>query len=83
MKVLIMSHNPITDYNSMGKTFLALFSAFSEEDLCQFYIYPTLPNIKVCRSYYRITDHEALRSIIFRGNSGRCISNKEIKVETL
>ena len=81
MKVLIMSHNPITDYNSMGKTFLALFSAFSEEDLCQFYIYPTLPNIKVCRSYYRITDHEALRSIIFRGNSGRCISNKEIKYE--
>lgn len=81
MKVLIMSHNPITDYNSMGKTFLGLFSTFPEEDLCQFYIYPTLPNIKVCRSYYRITDHEALRSILFRGNSGRCISNDEIKKE--
>lgn len=81
MKVLIMSHNPITDYNSMGKTFLGLFSAFPEEDLCQFYIYPTLPNIKVCNSYYRITDREALRSIFFRGNSGRCISDDEIKHE--
>lgn len=81
MKVLIMSHNPITDYNSMGKTFLGLFSTFPEEDLCQFYIYPTLPNIKVCRSYYRITDLEALRSILFRGNSGRRISDEEIKWE--
>lgn len=81
MKVLIMSHNPITDYNSMGKTFLGLFSAFPEEDLCQFYIYPTLPNIKVCNSYYRITDREALRSVFFRGASGRCISDDEIKHE--
>lgn len=81
MKVLIMSHNPITDYNSMGKTLLGLFSTFPEEDLCQFYIYPTLPNIKVCRSYYRITDREALKSIFLRGNSGRRISNDEIKPE--
>lgn len=81
MKVLIMSHNPITDYNNMGKTFLGLFSAFSEDEFCQFYIYPTLPNIKVCKSYYRITDSEALRSIFFRGNSGRCISDDEIKHE--
>ena len=66
MKVLIMSHNPITDYNSMGKTFLGLFSAFSEDELCQFYVYPTLPNIKVCESYYRMTDREALRSIVRR-----------------
>lgn len=81
MKVLIMSHNPITDYNSMGKTFLGLFSDFTEEELCQFYIYPTLPNIKVCKSYYRITDREALRSIFFRGDSGRCIADDEIKHE--
>lgn len=81
MKVLIMSHNPITDYNSMGKTFLGLFSAFPKEEFCQFYIYPTLPNIKACNSYYRITDREALRSVFFRGNSGRCISDDEIKHE--
>lgn len=81
MKVLIMSHNPITDYNSMGKTFLGLFSAFSEDELCQFYVYPTLPNIKVCESYYRMTDREALRSIVRRGSAGRRISDSEIKRE--
>lgn len=76
-----MSHNPITDYNSMGKTFLSLFSTFTEDELCQFYIYPTLPNIKVCKSYYRITDREALRSIFLRRYFGRCISDDEIKRE--
>lgn len=76
-----MSHNPITDYNSMGKTFLGLFFAFSEDELCQFYVYPTLPNIKVCESYYRMTDREALRSIVHRGRAGRKISDGEIKHE--
>ena len=28
MKVLLLSHNPVTTYNNMGKTFLSLFSAF-------------------------------------------------------
>ena len=81
MKVLIMSHNPITDYGSMGKTLLSLFSAFSPDDLCQFYVYPTLPNIKICNSYYRITDWEALRSIGHRGRAGRKIFDGEIKHE--
>lgn len=78
MKVFIMSHNPITDYNSMGKTMLGLFSAFCEDELCQFYVYPTLPNIKVCKSYYRLTDKEAMRSILFRRNAGRQINDEDI-----
>lgn len=81
MKVLIMSHNPITDYNSMGKTFFGLFSEFSQNELCQFYVYPTLPNVKVCESYFRITDKEALKSIFKRKNTGRIISEEEIKHE--
>lgn len=81
MKVLIMSHNPVTDYNSMGKTLLGLFFAFSENELCQFYVYPTLPNVKVCKSYYRMTDREALHSIVCRGRAGRRIADSEIKRE--
>ena len=81
MKVLIMSHNPITDYNSMGKTFMGLFSDFSKDELCQFYIYPTLPNVKCCKSYYRITDKEAFFSILCRKHSGRVICENEITYE--
>ena len=43
MKVLIISHNPISTYQSMGKSMRALFSAFRTEELCQLYLYPTIP----------------------------------------
>lgn len=78
MKVLIMSHNPITDYNSMGKTLLSLFKSFEESQLCQLYIYPTIPNILKCGSYYRVTDKDVFTNVIFRNKRGRVISNHEI-----
>lgn len=74
MKVLIVSHNPITDYNSMGKTFLALFETFKTEEVCQFYIYPTLPNIQKCCSYYRVTDKDVLK----RKKAGHVVNGCEI-----
>lgn len=63
MKVLLISHNPISDQSAMGKTFLSLFSQFDSAELCQLYIYPTLPNEKRC-AYYRITDKDVLRSLL-------------------
>lgn len=62
MKVLIISHNPVSSQSNMGKTLLSLFSGFRPEELCQLYIYPTVPNGKACGAYYRITDREALTS---------------------
>ena len=62
MKILIISHNPITSYESMGKTMRQLFCAFDKEELCQFYIYPTLPDIDCCASYFRVTDKDVLKS---------------------
>ena len=56
MKALIISHNPITTHGSMGKTMLTLFSAFKKEELCQLYIYPSLPDIDFCNAYFRVTD---------------------------
>lgn len=47
----------------MGKTLLSLFDTFDEEDLCQLYIYPVIPNVKKCNSYFQITDKMVLDSI--------------------
>ena len=47
----------------MGKTLLSLFSEFSKDELCQLYIYPTIPDIDKCNSYYRITDKDVLNSL--------------------
>lgn len=62
MKVLIISHNPINTYQNMGKTMLSLFSALKKEELCQLYIYPTVPDVDKCSSYYRVTDKDVLAS---------------------
>lgn len=60
MKALIVSHNSFSTYQSMGKTFCTLFSAFKKENLCQLYVYPTVPDIDCCSSFYRITDKDVL-----------------------
>lgn len=63
MKVLLISHNAFATYQSMGKTFLSLFSAFSKEELCQLYVFPSFPDADVASSFYRITDRDAIKRI--------------------
>lgn len=60
MKILVISHNSFSSFESMGKTFCTLFSAFKKQDLCQLFIYPTIPDVDYCNSYFRITDRDVL-----------------------
>ncbi len=62
MKCLVISHNPFSTFQNMGKTFLSLFSEFSSEEICQFYIYPSVPDTQKCNAYFRVTDKEILKS---------------------
>lgn len=70
MKVLVISHNCFSTYNNMGITLCSLFSGFRKEELCQLYIYPSLPDVDVCNSYYRITDKDILRSGVILREAG-------------
>lgn len=63
MKVLVISHTPISTQNNMGKTFRTMFSSFKKEELCQLYIYPSYPDEPFCSSFYRVTDKDVLRSL--------------------
>ena len=63
MKILILSHNCMSNNNNMGKAMLSLFEKFDKKELCQLYIYPSIPDIDKCNSYYRITDRESLKSL--------------------
>ena len=78
MKVLLISHNSISTYQNMGKTFLSLFNCFQKEELCQLYIYPSIPDVEKCESYYRISDREALKSCFGKRKIGRVIATEEI-----
>lgn len=60
-KILVISHNPFSTYQSMGKTLKSLFAAFEKNELCQIYIYPAVPDVDICQSFYRITDKDVLK----------------------
>lgn len=81
MKILLISHNPLTMQNNMAATLRTLFSEISREELCQLYIYPTLPNADRCSSQYRITDKEILRKLFIRGKAGAEIDPRRISPE--
>ena len=77
MKILVISHNSFATHQSMGKTFLSLFSNFQKEELCQLYIYPTIPDVDVCNSYFRVTDKDVLHSIFkFKALGGEIDKSK-------
>ena len=79
MKVLIISHNPVSAQSNMGKTFLSLFSKFDSSELCQLYIYPTVPNVRSCGSFFRITDKQVLKSLLQRKHPGGEILPEQIR----
>lgn len=77
MKTLVISHMPFLSYDAMGKTFCSLFSCFDKDELCQFYIYPSIPDVDRCESHFRITDKDVLHNLLQR-NFGRVITKEEI-----
>lgn len=78
MKILVVSHNVFSKDGNMGKTLSSYFSAFKPENIAQFYIHCEVPTTDICQNYYRITDKEAIKSIITR-KSGRIFDQKDIQ----
>lgn len=71
MKVLIISHNPMSTKHSIGKTLLSLFSEFKKEELCQLYIHTGLPEKDVCSSFFQVTDKDVLKGTLTRNVHGK------------
>ncbi|MBR2374680.1 MAG: glycosyltransferase [Clostridia bacterium] len=74
MKVLIISHNPMSPRHSIGKALLAMFSEFQPEEICQLYINGYTPKEDVCSSFFRITDKNALKGVFTRKVAGTVVS---------
>ncbi len=77
-KILVISHNCFSQSGSNGRTLANFFIGYPEEQLAQFYIYNEMPDSSVCRNYYRVTDKEAVKSIVGE-NVGTVIKNETQK----
>ncbi len=85
MKILILSHNPISTKYGIGKTLASLFSTFQKGELCQLYVCGGLPDADVCNSYYQLSDRAVLRGVITRKVRGAevCVKENRQKEEGL
>lgn len=77
MKVLLITHNPVSTYSNIGKTLDSLFDVFRKEELCQLYTYSSLPDKKKCNSYYQLSDLDVLKSFL-KKNKGRILNEGQI-----
>lgn len=55
MRILIISHNVISNVSNMGKTMLHYFKGMEDVEIAQFYIHSEVPNNEeICTKYYRM-----------------------------
>ena len=81
MKVLIISHNPMSTKHSIGKTLMSLFSNFKKEELGQLYIHTGTPELSEVSSYFQVTDKAVLKGVFTRKVACREVFSTENFVE--
>lgn len=81
-KILIISHNPLSETDNMGKTIKNLFSSFNKDELCQLYLRNQEPLFSRCKSFYCFNESNILKSIIFRKTkTGKVVYSEDFKLE--
>lgn len=80
MKVLIVSHNVIGPSTNLGITLTNTFKGFGAENIAQFFVRNEIPSERsVCKTYFRITDKEAMVGVFSRRVNGTEYSENMIK----
>ncbi len=63
MKILVISNACFAKADSNGRTLANLFSSFDKKQLAQLFVYGE-PDFSVCENYYKVSDRDALNSLI-------------------
>lgn len=63
-RTLVLSVNAFRRGGSNGRVLAKLFGNWPQDCIAQFYTYNELPDIPLCRNYFRVTDKEVLFSFI-------------------
>ena len=74
-RVLVLSNGALSQSDSNGRTVAMLLRNYKPSQLAQFYTYG-IPDEKFCDRFYRVTDGEALRSFIYKGEYGGPSNNQ-------
>lgn len=62
-RILVLSNACFSDADSNGRTLANLFQGFNKANLAQLFVYGN-PDFNVCDRYYKVTDRDALESLL-------------------
>lgn len=65
-RILILSNNCFSESSSNGRTLGGFFQGWPIEKIAQFYISGNNPNFNVCNNYFKVSDKDALNSVLRR-----------------
>lgn len=60
-KVLIVSHNILSQTSNMGRTLAGFLKGIPTKNLAQLYFHTEVPTTDVCTNYYRVTDFDIIK----------------------
>ena len=82
-RVLIVSHNALSETQSNGKTLSAFFRKWDKDHLAQLYLTTDVPEFAVCNKFFQINDIDIIKRALFNNRvQGRIVSYSD-KVEML
>jgi len=76
-RVLILSHNALSDTQNNGKTLTSFFAAWPREKLAQLYLSIDRPSFTICDRFFQCTDMRMLRSLLTGGPAGGVVPGPE------
>lgn len=83
MRILIISKEAWRDEQNGGNVLTNLFSHFPNSQFAQIYCCEQLPNNKICKLYYQITDRMMLNNILYKTKVGQTYIYDEPPVNTV
>jgi len=63
-RVLIISHNALSEHQSNGKTLNSIFKYWPTEKIAQMYFLPEIPESSNCKQFFCITDYDQIEAIM-------------------
>lgn len=81
-RVLIISNGALSDTDSNGRTVANLFGRYDKEKLAQFCVYGN-PDFSKCQNYYKVTDKDALKSLLTFKQRGGKVENEQTHTSTV
>ena len=75
-RILILSHEPLSNKSSNGRTLRNFFLNYPREQIAQFYLHG-VPDDEVCANFFRVSDRDALNSFLLKKKENKNIRDEK------